>query len=229
MAVLTITGRTAIAQSVFDQTIHLAWGSGSANWNADKTLLREFATDIIDLGFIGVTDLSIASGDGQRIYALGDDYTVDPATGFVARVEGGAIPAGATVATTFRTGRSPAAPTATMLLAEVGRRLVTAKQFCLPDPTGDIVTTTGRYRSSTTPTRHLHLRVPFDYADGGTAVIRETAVFIRTVTIDGLPPGQFYVTPDQVADPGRLLAIEHQDPMPRAPSIRPTLDFVLNF
>lgn len=230
MAVLTVSGRTAIARAVIDQDIHLAWGTGSADWDADKTVLRTFdGADFLDLGFGSITALSLASADGLTFYQPGTDYTADPAAGAATRIITGAISPEGTVSATFRTGRPPEPPDATALLAEVGRRLVFDKRFCLPDPAGDIVTTTGRYRSSDTPTRHIALRAAYDFADGGTAVIRETAVFIRTATDPVLPPGQRYFTPDQVIDPGTLLAIERRPPMPRDPAVQVTLDYVLSF
>lgn len=230
MAVLTISGRTAIAQAVIDQDIHLAWGTGSVDWDADKTVLRVFDGDnLLDLGFGAVTALSLASADGLRTYQPGVDYAADAAAGTVTRIVTGAIAHDATVSATFRTARPPAPPDATALVNEVGRRLVFDKRFCLPDPAGDIVATSGRYRASDEPTRHIALRAAFDFADGGAAVIRETAVYIRTVTDPALPPGQRYFAPDQVTDPGTLLAIERRPPMPRDPAVQVTIDYVLSF
>ena len=44
MAILTDSGRTAIAKSIAAQAIHLAWGSGQTSW--DTTHVPESATQI---------------------------------------------------------------------------------------------------------------------------------------------------------------------------------------
>lgn len=36
MAILTDSGRAAVAQSIKDRPIHLAWGSGSADWDVSQ-------------------------------------------------------------------------------------------------------------------------------------------------------------------------------------------------
>jgi len=87
---------------------------------------------------------------------------------------------------------------------------------------------TARFRAVLEPTPFLYLRVNFDFADASNQVVREVGVFLNTTVQEGLPPGQKYFTPDQLANPGRLLAIQRMDPsIARSPAVRQTFDFVL--
>ena len=93
-------------------------------------------------------------------------------------------------------------------------------------PDGTVVT--ARFRAVLEPTPFLYLRVNFDFADASNQVVREVGIFLNTTIQEGLPPGQKYFTPDQLADPGRLLAIQRMDPsIARSPAVRQTFDFVL--
>ena len=161
MAILTTSGRAALAGAVKQQTLHLALGSGNPAWDAN--------------GF-------------------------------------------------------PPEPIAqTALLNEVGRRLVNEVQFVAADPEGEIVVPTGRYTISATPTNHLFIRVRFDFEDVPTAIVREQALFVGTVTAAGLPVGQRFFLPAEVTDPGILLVLQNSVPIVRQPSTRETFEFVVTF
>lgn len=162
MAILTNSGRVAMAESIKSRAIHLAWGSGSTGW--DTTPVPESTDDAA-------------------------------------------------------------------LVAEVGRRLATSVRFCVPDPAGEIVVPTGRFRevAEGEKSRHLYMRFNFDFTDAPTAEIREVAVFVGTVTDSGLPPGQMYFEPADVIDPGVLLVIERTPKFDRSPSVRQSFEFVVTF
>jgi hypothetical protein len=126
----------------------------------------------------------------------------------------------------------------TALDQEIGRRLVTFVGFVTPDDEGDITVPIGRqsdgsveqarYLSSEAPTPYLYLRVNFDYDDANDQIIREVAVFLAGQAREDLPPGQRYFRPNELADPGRLLAIQRLDPViKRSPAVRQTFEFVL--
>ena len=142
MAILTTSGRTAMAVAIAAQPLHLAWGSGDPAW--DDALIPE---------------------------------PID----------------------------------ATALVQEVGRRAVTLVQFCQPDPDGELIVPSGRFAISAEPTQHLYLRFNFDFADAAAGLIREAGVFLGSVVQSGLPEGQRYFAPADLASPGTLLALERRD------------------
>lgn len=118
---------------------------------------------------------------------------------------------------------------ATGLVAEIGRRTVTQVGFVTPDPAGQIETPQGNYTLSETPTRYLYVRTAFSFSDAETAHIREVGLFIGTELVPGLPHGQHYFTPDQVASPGRLLLLDRTQNFPRNGAARPGFEYVLPF
>ncbi len=126
----------------------------------------------------------------------------------------------------------------TALVNEVGRRTISITAFAAPDADGELVVPTGllsngevevlRYAVSETPTPNLYLKVAFDFADAARETIREAAIFMGAAPLPELPPGQRYFTPDQLADPGILLAIQRLDPaIKRSPAVRHEFEFVL--
>lgn len=158
MAILTTSGRTAMAIAIAAQPLHLAWGSGDAAW--DTTPVPE--------------------------------------------------PIGATA-----------------LVQEVGRRTASLIQFCAPDIAGDLIVPTGRYAISASPTQHLYLRFNFDFTDASASLIREAGVFLGTILQSGLPEGQRYFAPTDIANPGTLLALERFPKITRSSSVRQSFEFVL--
>lgn len=160
MAILPVSGRAAIAASIKDQPLHLAWGTGNGLW----------------------TD------------PLPEDYN------------------------------------ATALLAEVGRRAPLLVAFAVADPAGDYeINGVGKFSTTSTPTNRLLLVFKYDYADGGTSVIREFGVFVGTEFVAGLPVGQKYFTPAQVADGGYLLQLENRRPIFRTNMTRETFEILIEF
>lgn len=113
------------------------------------------------------------------------------------------------------------------LVNEIGRRAAVSVRYCVADEAGDIVTPTGRYSESLAPTNNLYMRFNFDFTDAPTATIREAAVYVGTVVKDGLPEGQRYFAPAEIADPGLLLAIEHFPKFERSGAVRQSFEFVI--
>lgn len=118
---------------------------------------------------------------------------------------------------------------ATGLINEIGRRVATEVGFATPDPAGEIVLPTGNYRRSLTPTNHLLINVNFDFTDAPSAQIREVGVFVGSTMISGLPAGQKYFVPAEVATPGRMLHLENLTPIFRSPAVREYFSFVITF
>lgn len=134
-------------------------------------------------------------------------------------------------------GAKPVLPDMTSLVNEIGRRTPIIKGFVEPSDTGDIVIAVGarpdgtveekRYQRVEYPTPYLYLRINYDFADAHNSIIRELAVFSRTQMVEGLPAGQDYFEPADIADNGLMFAVEILEPaISRSPSIRQSFDFV---
>lgn len=129
------------------------------------------------------------------------------------------------------------------LFSEIGRRRVSTVGFVTPDEQGGIVVPTAvqidpetgerttvlaRYRQVTEATPYLYVRVNYDFSDGMNQYIRELGLFMDTETAPELPDGQMYFKPNELANPGFLLAAQILDaPKYRSPSERQTIEFVL--
>ena len=87
----------------------------------------------------------------------------------------------------FTPEHPPEDTTRTALIAEVGRRLVEETHFVEADEEGEIVVPTGRYRVVAEPSRHLFVRVRFDFEDASTSVIREQGLFVGCETDPAYP------------------------------------------
>ena len=118
---------------------------------------------------------------------------------------------------------------ATTLISEVGRRTADEVAFVVPDPAGLIVLPTGTFSLSPSPTNHLYIRTRFTFTDAPSSVIREIAAFVGSVPVSGLPGGQRYFTPAQIANPGRLLHVEHFQPIYRSSAIEESFEIVITF
>lgn len=118
---------------------------------------------------------------------------------------------------------------ATELISEVGRRTADLVQFVTPDEAGTIVLPTGNFSVSETPTNHLYIKARFTFSDASSSVIREVSAFVGTEPVAGLPAGQRYFTPSEIADPGRMLHLENIQPIFRSPAIEETFEIVVTF
>lgn len=125
------------------------------------------------------------------------------------------------------------------LYNEVGTRKASVVGFCEPSDTGDIVVPIGLtadgtgvetacYQQKAEPTPYLYVKTAFDFADAANDTIREIGIFLSTEPNSDLPPGQMYFTPDQIAQPGDLLAMQIVRPkILRSPAVRQILELVL--
>lgn len=118
---------------------------------------------------------------------------------------------------------------ATALINEIGRRTADEVSFVTPDVAGSIVLPSGTFSPSVTPTRHLYCKTKFTFTDAPSSVIRELAIFVGTTVQSGLPAGQKYFTPGQVTGPGRMLHLEHFQPIYRSPAIEESFEVVITF
>ena len=85
-----------------------------------------------------------------------------------------------------------------------------------------------RSRLATEPTPYLYVQTAYAYSDASNAIIREMGLFMDTEFVEGLPEGQRYFVPDDLKNPGLLLAAQIILPrINRSPSVRQTVEFVL--
>lgn len=128
------------------------------------------------------------------------------------------------------TAMEPEPTNAAGLADEIGRRLLTSWQYVQPAAAGAVLLPDGsRYSASATPTKWLHLRWTFDYADAAGQVVRELGIFLGGSLAPGLPAGQRYFTPAQVSDVGDLYALERFERWTRSSSTINAQEMVLPF
>ena len=218
--VFTKSGRTALATSLKSQPIHLAWGTGNPLWETQVSRILTFADNALQLEHFPVKDLRISQD--HLNYTAGEDFKVDLITGLVTRLNlEGPVQVSYTVATPLESIH------ATTLLREVGRRKVDTVTYCVADPEGLLVSPTGRFSVSETPTNLLHFHTTFDFEDASTETIRELGIFIGTAVAENCPAGQRYFLPHEITDPGILLVCENIVPLIRTPATREAFSFVV--
>ncbi|WP_341820712.1 hypothetical protein [Wolbachia endosymbiont (group A) of Myopa testacea] len=228
MSVLTQSGRAAIAASIKEQPIHLAWGSGDSTWESSYKVEKTFtAGGKISLDHHTIKNVKVYTG--QTIYQSSIDYIVDSSAGAIERVENGAIIADSVITIEYTQNTPPELITSATLIKEVGRRVVDEMLFCVGDENGELVTPSGRFKSSAVPTNNLYLKFTFDFTDAANQVIRELGVMVGTKLRENLPPGQRYFEPQDIEDPGILLVLEHTVPLIRTVATRETFSFVVTF
>lgn len=120
-------------------------------------------------------------------------------------------------------------PDATALQNEIGRRTADEVSFVVPDAGGSIVLPTGNFSASPTTTRYLYCKTKFLFGDASSSVIRELAIFVGSTMVGGLPGGQRYFVPAEVASPGRMLHLENFQPIYRSPAIEENFEVVITF
>lgn len=137
---------------------------------------------------------------------------------------------------------TPVPPTSindTGLIVELGRRTATSVIYVAPvvdepvdeeDPAFINVPGKGFYKTSAEPTKYLLITAQFGFGEEPTATIRQTAVFMGTQTIDGLPAGLRYFTPDQIQSRGRMLQLQNlPKPIPRDSEYRTRFVHLIEF
>lgn len=230
MAILTASGRAALASAIKQQTLHLALGEGEALWDTHKEISTPFdEAGVIELGFSPISQVEVRSLDGNTLYRLDADYSVNAREGVIRRLPASTIPERGDVTIKLKIDHPPEPIGQTALLREVGRRVVDEVHFVAGDSEGEIVVPTGRYTLSIEPTNHLFIRVSFDFEDAATAIVREQGLFVSTQTNPELPIGQKFFAPTQITHSGILLVLQNSVPIVRQPSTRETFEFVVTF
>ena len=106
MAILTTSGRAALAAAIKQQPLHLALGEGETSWDTPREISGAFdAENKLQTGSTHISGVVVKSG--AATYSIGDDYTVNAATGTLNRVITGTIPEGGEVTVSVMAGRPP--------------------------------------------------------------------------------------------------------------------------
>lgn len=216
MALLTQSGRTALAVSLKAQPLHLAWGTGDSAWESTFTQAFTFQDEQIQLPHAPLKSVSLAD--------VSDGFDVDTQTGIITRTNP-TLPDQVTV--TYTVAAPAESIQASTLLHEVGRKAVDEVTFCVGDENGLLVTPTGRFTATDTPTNQLYVHATFDFEDAANETIRELGIFIGTEVADSCPPGQRYFVPADLKDPGILLVLENTVPLIRTAATREAFSFVI--
>ncbi len=227
MSILTQSGRAAIAASIKEQSLHLAWGSGDANWESSHQVEKVFIEGEIALDHHTIKDVKVFTG--QTVYKSSIDYIVDSSSDVIKRTENSSIPVSDKVTVQYTESTPPEPINSIKLLNELGRRTADEVLFCTGDENGELVTPSGRFMPSNVPTNNLYLKCTFDFTNAANQVIREIGVMVGTKVKEGLPPGQRYFEPQDIENFGILLILEHTVPLIRTAATRETFSFVVTF
>ena len=160
MALLTQSGRTALAVSLKAQPLHLAWGTGDSAWESTFTQAFTFQDEQIQLPQAPLKSVSLADAS--------EGYDVDLEKGVISRTLS-SVPNEVTV--TYTVATATESIVASQLINEVGRRAVDEVTYCVGDEEGLLVTPTGRFTASGTPTNQLYMHATFDFEDAANETI----------------------------------------------------------
>ncbi|MFP3021741.1 MAG: hypothetical protein ACEY3K_01950, partial [Wolbachia sp.] len=194
--------------------------SGDSSSGSSHQVEKVFVEGEIALDHHTIKDVRVFTG--QTTYQPSVDYTVDSSTGLIKRTENSSITANSAVTIEYTESTPPELITSEKLLNELGRRTADEVLFCTGDENGELLTPTGRFRSSNVPTNNLYLKFTFDFTNAANQVIRELGVMVGTKVKEKLPPGQRYFEPQDIEDPGILLVLEHTVPLIRTSATRET-------
>jgi len=230
MALLVNSGRAGLAAALKARAMYFAWGRGAAWWGQTDVKNKTFSgsPERFTLDHAPVESLSLVDPNSSQVYETPADYVFDPNSGIVSRVNGGGIAPGATVQAQAVYGTTALGSGETALVNEVGRRVATSVEFVVPDPSGNIYTPGGeRWTVSAVATRYLYVAAQFDFLEAADETIREVGIFVDSVRAEGVPEGQLYLTPEDVAEPGYLLLLDRFAGISRSPSSRQGFSYVL--
>jgi len=146
VSILTQSGRAAIAASIKEQPLHLAWGSGNSSWESSHKVEKVFVKGEIKLEHYPVKDVKVFKG--STVYKPSIDYTVDSNVGVIKYVENSSITVESTVTVEYIQSTPPEPITSKKLIKEVGRRSIDEVLFCTGDESGELITPSGRFKPS---------------------------------------------------------------------------------
>lgn len=105
--------------------------------------------------------------------------------------------------------------------------LLNWNRLCVGDDEGELVTPTGRWKISETPTNNLYISAIFDFENASGYTIREYGLFANTIVKAECPEGQKYFLPEEIEDAGELSMLENCVPLIRTGDTRQECNFVM--
>ena len=130
MAILTASGRAALAAAIKEQTLYLALGEGDPLWDTIKAISTPFdEAGVIELGFTHLADIRVTTLDDQIEYLLDVDYSVNAREGVIRRLPDSSIPEQGDVTAHFKVAHPPEPIGQTALLREVGHPIAVAGRY----------------------------------------------------------------------------------------------------
>lgn len=235
-------GHIIHAQSMYEQTFWLAWGTlpngYPSPWTIGETppafdLVTITETDtrgstgLVDtLANTGVVDV-IAISQGANIYTANTNYIV---TGNQITWISGSSPAIPAPSTTYSTIYQYNTTAITGLLSELGRRIVTIQDFVIPSSGGSIQCNGQNWAlNHGTPSNAVYLEFDFDSSDAVGNIIYQIGLFVGTTLANGVPTGTQYLLPNQIANPGELYMVEALEPFSRFAGKREIFQLVIQY
>lgn len=233
-------GHTSLAQAMFNETFHMAWGGLTDDypdkWTIEDTppdyvLLTETAT--LTKGTSGGSDVLPETPDsivsvvaGETTYVQGTDYALS-GNAVSWELPGAEPVTGTAYQVTYWYRVSLAMRHALEL--EKGRRLVTLQTYAVEDPHGSIIANGTKWSSTATPTRNMYLQFRFDADDAPTDIIYQLAIVMGTTPAAGVAPDKEYLLPSEIGNAGILFMAENVVPFARNPATREMFEYVITF
>ena len=125
----------------------------------------------------------------------------------------------------------PVTPTdRTQLMDEIARRVATEVSYVVPATELDgEIELPGKvfYKRSAEPTSDLCVRAVFSLDEAVGETVREVAVFFGSVAKPNVPPGQRYLTPDQLESQGEIYSCEFRSPVLRSGTVKGVEEIVI--
>lgn len=236
---MTALGHITHAQAMLAKNYHMAWGDLPAGyphiWGPTDPVpssATQVRTATITKGAAGgkdtLPDSSIVNVikvyRGATVYAVNTSWTLS----------GNQIdwaPAGAepTVGQTYTVEYRYNSDAMTALIQEIGRREASLKSFAQLDVNGDISANNQNWSITATPTRHLYLQFKFGADEALNKTIYQLGLFTDTVPQAAVPPGQKYLLPAEIQNPGQLYMVDYIPPLVRVSGKREIFEFVLTY
>ena len=118
----------------------------------------------------------------------------------------------------------------TNLMSEIARRVATEVSYVVPATELDgEIELPGKvfYKRSAEPTSTLCVRAVFALEEATGEKVREVGVFFGSVAKANVPPGQRYLTPDQLENQGEMYACEFRSPVLRSGTVKGVEEIVI--
>ncbi|EDL8065176.1 hypothetical protein CTA21_23955 [Salmonella enterica] len=127
----------------------------------------------------------------------------------------------------------PPTPTtgSTALVSEIGRRVVTQTQYCVPQSGGEIIVSQGQFTATpnNTPSKYIYLRFSYDFPDAAASTIRELGIFVGGTMNGAGVNGYWDTTRNLPTNPGQLLVLENIQKLVRSQQVKQQFEFVIQF